>query len=246
MKQGRFRRSNHFFQVNHAPMLIAISGTDGAGKSTQVEALKGWCHERALASTHLWARGGYTPLFQFLKRTTRRVFRGRFSDPGASELRDKAMGRAVVARLWLRIAILDLILYWGVYLRLQRILRRVVICDRYIDDTRLDFRRNFPAIHFESMWLWRVLELIAPTPDVAFLLWVPVDESMLRSWQKGEPFPDDEATLAWRLRGYMDESVFSQNRYTQLDCRRSRTDIAEEIIGIVADKLGKTGLSSGR
>ncbi|MBK1646833.1 hypothetical protein CKO25_19785 [Thiocapsa imhoffii] len=147
------------------------------------------------------------------------------------------MGRPKVARLWLRIAILDLVLYWSLYLRLQQFLGRVVICDRYIDDTRLDFRRNFPTIAFERMLLWRVLEWVTPTPDAAFLLWVPVDESLRRSKEKGEPFPDDEETLAWRLKGYMDDSMFPPDRYIRMDCREDVSKISGEIIEIVTERL---------
>ena len=149
------------------------------------------------------------------------------------------MTRPWVAPVWLWLSLTDLIVHWGGYLRLQRLLGRFVICDRYIDDTRLDFRRNFPSMPFERMWLWRMLEWVTPRPHAAFLLWIPVEESMRRSKEKSEPFPDDEETLAWRLAAYRDESVFSADRYIRLDGRRSVESISEEIIAKVADLLGK-------
>ena len=226
-------------------MLIALSGTDGAGKSTQIEALNAWLVETGLRPKLLWARGGYTPIFQVLKRLLRGISGRRLPSAGRSGQRQQAMGRPRVARLWLRIAVIDLMLFWGAYLRLQQLLGRVVICDRYIDDTRLDFRRNFPTVAFEKMWLWRMLERVVPTPDAAFLLWVPVEVSMRRSKEKGEPFPDDEDTLTWRLEAYMDDSLFSPEQYVRLDGRRAVSEISEEIIGRIGEGLGKNARIDG-
>lgn len=222
-------------------VVVSFSGLDGAGKSTQIEALTEWLQKRGVKVTYLWARGGYTPGFQAFKGLVRRIRRRGLPAPGTSAERTKAMARPMVARVWLSLSLIDLILYWGGYLRLQRLLGRFAICDRYIDDTRLDFRRNFPTVPFERMWLWRVLEWITPRPHAAFLLWIPVEESMRRSKEKGEPFPDDEETLTWRLAGYMDESVFSSDQYIRLDGLRSVEAILKEIIGKVAVRLGQGG-----
>jgi thymidylate kinase len=128
----------------------------------------------------------------------------------------------------------DLMLYWGIYLRYQQLRGRIVICDRYLDDTRLDFRRNFPTVAFERSRLWRLLAWITPRPDVSFLLWIPVAVSLQRSQEKGEPFPDDEQTLAWRLESYMDESVFPAEDYIRLDCRLPVETVAAEIAAMVS------------
>jgi hypothetical protein len=56
---------------------------------------------------------------------------------------------------------------------------------------------------------------------------------MRRSNEKGEPFPDDEETLTWRLKAYMDEAVFPMDRYIRLDCRRSVAEVSQEIIGTI-------------
>lgn len=226
-------------------MLVVFSGMDGAGKSTQIDGLSLWARKCGRPPIRLWARGGYTPLFEVSKRLLRRVAGQRLPSAGDSRERQKAMGRPRVARLWLRIAILDSMLFWGVYLRWQRLLGRVVICDRYIDDTRLDFRRNFPMVAFEDMWLWRLLERVVPTPDAAFLLWVPVEESLRRSKEKGEPFPDDEDTLTWRLEAYLDNSLFPPDRYVRLDGRRAVMDLTDEIIRTVGEPLGKSARIDG-
>ena len=226
---------------DYRAVVVSFSGSDCAGKGTQIEALIRWLQKRGCKAAYLWARGGYTPGFQAVKRLVRRARGGGLPAPGASAQRTKAMGRPWMARTWLWFSLIDLILYWGGYLRFQRLLGRIVICDRYIDDTRLDFRRNLPTVPFERMWPWRMLEWFTPQPHAAFLLWIPVEESMRRSEEKSEPFPDDEETLAWRLAAYRDESVFPADRYIRLDGRSSVDSISEEIIAKVAALLGKGG-----
>ena len=48
-------------------MLVTFSGCDGAGKSTQILELMKAAKENNLSTTFVWSRGGYTPIFQFVK-----------------------------------------------------------------------------------------------------------------------------------------------------------------------------------
>ena len=54
----------------------------------------------------------------------------------------------------------NLILIWGIYARFLSLLGVVVICDRYINDTLLDFRRNFPKSDIENTVYWYFLKSI--------------------------------------------------------------------------------------
>lgn len=210
-------------------MIIALSGMDGSGKSTQVSILQEFFSSNGKASIILWTRGGYTPGFLWLKSLLRVILGRHLPPPGKSPSRDNSLSRPFVARLWLSIAIIDLLFYLGIYLRLQHIRGRVVICDRYIDDTRLDFKRNFPHISFENFLLWRVLEWAVPVPDVSLLLWIPVEFSLNRSINKNEPFPDNEETLQWRLESYLDETLFPPSRYTRIDCQQDIDSVSSQI-----------------
>ena len=51
--------------------LITFSGMDGAGKSTQISILKNTIKSNGQRCFVLWARGGYTNNFEFLKKVIR-------------------------------------------------------------------------------------------------------------------------------------------------------------------------------
>lgn len=220
-------------------MIIVFSGVDGAGKSTQIERL-----ERALVAAgrrprRLWSRGGYTPLFNGLKSLLRRTSRGTaVPAAGPSAERTARLQRPWVRRLWLTLAILDLIWLYGVRLRWWRRRGQTVLCDRYLADTALDFKLNFPDEEVARWPLWRALARLTPQPDAAFLLLLPVEESLRRSREKNEPFPDSPAVLSSRLAVYQEQA--ENGRWHVLDGRRSIDDIAAEVAVRVATAAGAT------
>ena len=215
--------------------MIIFSGVDGAGKTTQIDRLTATLERNGRMVVYMWARGGYTPGFELFKNILRKLFRKKLPLSGRNSSREKSLARPYVANIWLSLAIIDLLLYWGVYSRYQNIRGRIVICDRYIDDTLLDFKKNFPNIRFEQWWIWRLLIWFIPTPDASFLLWIPVVDSRKRSLQKEEPYPDDESTLKYRLDAYLDEKLFSQERYIRIDGRSPEESIMHDICKIIID-----------
>ncbi len=189
-------------------MIIVFSGVDGAGKSTQIDLLSSSIKQNNLTVYSIWSRGGYTPGFEFLKKALRTILGKKAIPSGKDGGRDKAMANPIVSKLWLMIAMLDLAFLYGVVLRVKLLMDGVVICDRYLGDTYLDFSLNFPNIDFETMWLWRLLIWITPRPNASFLFLLPVDESIRRSKLKNEPFPDSKEVLESRLSVYKTSDLF--------------------------------------
>jgi len=210
-------------------MIITFSGLDGAGKSTQIDCLQQRLLSKGYHVKLVWARGGYTPGFEYIKRLLRRLMGKKLMPSGQSKERTKKFERPIIQKLWLAIAILDLIFLWGFYVRLSSTRKTTVICDRFLDDTLLDFRRNFPSSNVEQSILWKVLTAIVPDPEHSFLFWVPVETSMQRSIEKGEPFPDSKETLEWRLSAYMDVTTFPLDKYILIDGRNSIKNISEKL-----------------
>lgn len=208
-------------------MLVAFSGLDGAGKSTQLDLLEQALRARGRKVRRFWARGGYTPIFSGAKSLLRRLRPGALPAPGNSAQRQRQMGSARVRRVWLILAMLDLFLCYALWLRIWRLLGYSVLCDRYLEDTALDFRRNFPQEKTEKWWLWRALSRATPQPNAAFLLLIPVEESLRRSVLKNEPFPDTAETLAWRLQAY--ESLAENGGWRKLDGGAPRDTVQQQI-----------------
>ena len=183
--------------------IIAFSGLDGAGKSTQIRLLGERLEAAGHRTTELWIRGGYTPGIERLKRIARALLGQKLPPPGPSERRRQAFRRTAVRWLWIQLAVLDLIWLTSVRVRWLRWRGYVVLCDRYVLDSRIDFQLNFPGEDVSRWRSWRIFEALAPVPDAAFVMVVPVEESLRRSDIKGEPFRDSVEALKTRLEHYL-------------------------------------------
>jgi len=211
-------------------MIIVFSGTDGAGKSTQIEKLSNKLTLDGKQTVYLWSRGGYTPLISYLKKIVRKLLGNKLPNAGQSKNRDEMLEKKSVSSIWLFLAIVDLILLYGVYVRFLNFTGKVVICDRYVQDTYLDFKNNFPSSFNSESLLWKFLKFFIPKPDFSYLLFVPVKVSQERSLLKNEPFPDSAETLTFRLEKYLDEHLFPSTSYKKIDCQKSIDEVHQEII----------------
>jgi len=151
---------------------------------------------------------------------------------GRTEERKMAFKNPWIRKLWLYLAILDLIFVYGLYIRICRMVGYVVIADRYLIDTWIDFRLNFPDEEIDHWILWKLLDWITPKPDVAFLLLIEVEECLLRSELKNEPFPDSDEVLRKRI--FLYESLADQ--MCVIDCMRPIDVICDEIITCVSNE----------
>lgn len=212
--------------------MIVFSGLDGAGKSTQIEMLKSYFQNKNKSVFVFWSRGGYTNGFELLKKTIRIILGKKLPKSGNSKGREKALSNQNVQKVWLNIAILDLIFYYAIYLRVQeKILGKKVICDRYVYDTFIDFKLNFPLQKFENWFVWKLLLKTALKPTHHFVVLISVDESQIRSKQKFEPFPDTAETLENRLVYY--KEYLAKNGGIYINGFESKSIIKEQILSYV-------------
>lgn len=183
-------------------MLLSLSGIDCAGKTTQLELLEGALEREGHRVSRLWFRPGYSGLLDRL-RAILRWFRPRaLPTADRPEARAVAFGRPGVARLWAVMALLDTAIQYGVKVRVLRLMRRVVLCDRYLDDGLLDLDLRFPTLEVPNWWLTRLVRWVTPTPDLALMLMLSHEEMRHRMVLKDEPFPDPEDIRDIRFRAY--------------------------------------------
>ncbi len=207
--------------------ILAFSGLDGAGKSTQINLVIQSLSGAKRKPVYLWVRGGYTPVFVWFKDVLRAFSRGKaLPKPGQSDRRKSTFKNPHKRRLWILISIIDLILVYGIYLRFCVWRGRDIVCDRFLWDTAIDFELNFPEENVERWLTWRLLQSVTPTPDVSFLLLIPVSESMRRSKLKFEPFPDSPEVLEKRLERYR---TLNYDKVEIIDCMRPIDQISTDI-----------------
>jgi len=198
-------------------MIIVFSGVDCAGKSTQIELLKKELLAQGVAAQSLWSRGGYTPGFELLKKLLRIIIGKKVVPFGRSKEKHKTMSNSIIRYLWLVIAMLDLLFLYAIIIRIKSFLGKVVICDRYLGDTYIDFSLNFPKSNFNKMWLWKMLIKTLPKPDICFLFTLSVENSIYRSNLKNEPFPDSKEVLQQRLEMYKLSTLFNEENCIKIN-----------------------------
>jgi len=210
--------------------MIAFSGLDGAGKSTQIDLLAKIYSNNKYKSLVFWSRGGYTPGMKFLKNTLKVSKKtSKKENINRQALRKKSFSNSIVRKIWLSLAILDLIFFYVIYIRLKEFFGTKVICDRYIYDTLLDFELNFSQENVEKWLLWRLLLLLSVKPKRHFVITIPVIESLRRSKLKNEPFPDSREILKSRLDSY-EHFVLLEANVIHLDGSKTIESIHSEIL----------------
>ena len=218
-------------------MIVSFSGCDGAGKSTQINELMKSLESNGYKVKYVWSRGGYTPTFSIAKICVLWVFGKKKKvskkltklDKDYSNRRQKILHNRTIARIWLSLAILDIALLYGVYVRCLSKVGIIVICDRYVADTKIDFERNFPGVFSDEGILWRLFVFLAPRPEISVVITVPTNVSLARSKLKKEPFPDSEETLEFRLNCYKTRPEFYNTKTLRIDGTNS-VDNSHKII----------------
>jgi len=215
-------------------LLISVSGIDSSGKSTQLSRLLEAAQARGERPVRLWSRPGYTPTLEAAKASLKRFRSSGAAATNTEGAKPRTYPRRAASfrsglrkRAWLSLALLDLIWWYGVRLRAWRAAGRTVICDRYLPDCWVDFRVNFPDDDVESWLLARALAAVAPRPDAAFLLHIPVEESLQRSLGRDRRFRESAAVLGRRLAVY--EALAGESGVAPLDGRRPAEALAREI-----------------
>lgn len=220
--------------------IVALSGMDGAGKSTQAEALAATLRELGHDSIVEWSRITYDSSLRVIARPAKRALaalasaRGRAPTPPSDDPSTRpprgpedATARAlrsrypVVNQAWA--SVVAGVHAWGQRRQLVRHLRRgrVVVRDRYVLDSAVQLRQTYGHRGSVDVPL-RILRRLSPTAVASFWLDVPAEVAYGR---KPEQFPLER--LAARRPLYQAE--LERAGAVRLDGTRPAAELAAQI-----------------
>ena len=210
--------------------MISFSGIDCCGKSTQINLL---CEELKTQGKRyevIWSRGGYTPGIELVKKLIRR---GRTQTKEERLAHSAQVNESGKKRKLLFIAsLIDLWFYYSITLRVKEWFGKIVICDRYIWDTYIDFQMKYPEYAFEKGFWWRLTLKTMLKPKPSIVMTIPAEVSMYRSSLKDEPFPEPIEVRQERITRYLQE--IENGRW---DCVIDATVSVEEVYAQIKEKV---------
>lgn len=215
-------------------LVIALSGVDCSGKSTQRELLTQYLQERGYQVVGIWSRLGYTPGITLLKDLggsllgkKKRADKNPLMKSGQYPKRAEHINNPLRRWLWINLALIDLIWLFGIRFKTMKALGRTVICDRYLLDVAVDCRVNFPNNHIERSILFRLLKMVSVKPDLSFCFLIPAQESLLRGRKKNRSHWEPVETLQNRYQGYKD--MGEKSGVDLIDAMQPMESIAQDI-----------------
>lgn len=209
--------------------VIAFSGLDGSGKSSQAEALRNILERLGYDAVVVWSRLSYNPSLNWIAVPFKRLF-DRVGVRSNAALRQSSVtragtglenGRPLLTRLWAGIVALANGLTQRRIVRYHQRRGSIVICDRYLLDSAVHLRFRYgPADAFS--WQKRTVRLLSPAPTRAYYLDVPPEVALYR---KEEHYDLTQLELQSRL--YRQEHALLGVR--KLDGLLSPETLCEEI-----------------
>lgn len=153
----------------HRVKIVSFSGIDGAGKTTQIQALSEWLRGSGLHVEHLTFWDDVVMLSSYRESLSRKAFKG---DQGIGSperplnRRDKNVTSGPVTALRFFLYSLDAMSLWRRVRRVRTGSVDVVIFDRYIYDEL----SNLPLNSWITRTFIRLLLGFVPAPDVAYVI----------------------------------------------------------------------------
>lgn len=219
------------------PLLIALSGMDGAGKSTAALALLDRYDERGEAALVHWTRlAGNLRLLGRVARRARRILRrtaplaasgapAPAGDAGQPDTQARGRRSGFIERTWV-------IAVAASSVRAARRAHRIrrggthVICDRWLLDALVDLRIRYGP-HPLAEW---VLRRGFPKPDVSVLLRIECEQAAARK-------PGDQTEAVLKSMSVYYDQLAKRVRVSVLDAGRASDQVVEEL-GRLLDPLG--------
>ncbi|MBM4389153.1 MAG: hypothetical protein FJ088_15545, partial [Deltaproteobacteria bacterium] len=162
------------------PFVVALSGMDGSGKSFYRENLLRKLGDFDLKTGSMWARGGNTGFYLKIKSAVRKVLKPFAGGSGIVRTyeRDGKVENPLLVNLWSVAVFLDVVYHYVLLLRIKKGTRRVVVSDRFVEDTFIDLMRRAGGGGGFIRTLFRIAKFLAPVPDRHVFLKVSPENAM--------------------------------------------------------------------
>jgi thymidylate kinase len=199
--------------------VVALSGIDGAGKSTQAELLRDALAATGIDAVVEWNRLSHDRWLDALARPVKMVLRrgGAHADGAAETSAGPVPGRGV----WVVVVALANALAHLRSVRAHTLAGRVVICDRYVLDSVVQLRTEYAAGRGQRLGV-ALVRLLSPQPRAAFYLDLPPEVAYER-----KPRPGKRERLERQADGYRAECA--RLGVVRLDATHPPQELAAEI-----------------
>jgi len=209
--------------------LVAFSGLDGSGKSTQAEALKETLERVRGDTVIVWTRLSYNPSLKMLAKPAKVLLnRRRTSSNGetgvvdaidlGTELRRK---NPAVTQGWATMVAVANAVSQARLARYHLRRGRFVVCDRYTLDSRVHLRYRYGTQQRFGLQA-RIINTLSPRPIRAYLVEVPPPVANQR---KAEQYDLDQLGVQARL--YAEEGDGLDTK--RIDGTRPKDELCEEV-----------------
>lgn len=201
--------------------VIALSGVDGAGKSTQAIRLRDTLTTAGVDTAVEWNRISHEAWLDRLARPVKKLLGTSTSAPGerVGGSGQRAPGQA--RSLWVVVVALANALSHRRSVRRHLLAGRTVICDRYVLDSVVQLTADYPDGPGRRLGI-ALVRALSPRPAVSFHLRVPTEVAAAR-----KPYPGPVAQLERHARGYDD--TLTQLGVLEVDAHRPVDDVAAEL-----------------
>jgi len=208
-------------------MILAFSGIDCSGKSTQIRLIKRFLEGRGERVTVIWYRPGYSNGLDWMRKLVRRVRPGALPSGENTRERQRVFRNPWIRWCWILMAVLDTIFVYGLKARMLSLLGHIVICDRYVEDAVIDLRLRFSELVRCRPQANTLLKMFCPVAHHRFLLMLPKGVLVARALKKQEPFPDSPEIRDRRFYEY--EKLGCMRGLLVIDATKPIEAVQEEI-----------------
>ena len=166
----------------HAPLFVAFSGVDGCGKSSHINVLVENHLISGIKTNVIWSRAGSLPGINKLLKIVH-LFNGNSTKKEIKkqdyQKRKSLPKNQVTIHLWRLLNSWEMIFWYFFKVRIPLIFGKSIIADRYIYDSIIDMEILVNSAKY-NRFIYKLLELLTPKPDVIFNLNVDLDNIISR------------------------------------------------------------------